>query len=73
MPIRLKEKRLDKKLSQSYVANKVGIARVSYIRIEKDERTPSIGTAKKIANVLGFDWTRFYEDEETQHMAGRGK
>ena len=73
MPKWLKDKRYSKKLSQVDVANKVGITRVSYARIEIDERSPSVETAKKIANVLGFDWTRFYEDEETQHMAGRGE
>lgn len=72
MPKWLKDKRCSKKLSQVDVANKVGITRVSYARIEIDERSPSVETAKKIANVLGFDWTRFYEDEETQHKAGQG-
>ena len=69
MPKWLKDKRCSKKLSQVDVANKVGITRVSYARIEIDERSPSVETAKKIANVLDFDWTRFYEDEETQHEA----
>lgn len=43
-----------------------------YFYIENRNRNPSVETAKKIAAVLGFDWTRFYEDEETQHKAGQG-
>ena len=62
-------------LSQYEVANRCGISQSYYASIETGSRgNPlSVETAKKIANVLGFDWTRFYEDEETQHMAGRGK
>lgn len=33
-------------------------------KIELGERRPSVEVAKKIAAVLGFDWTRFYEDED---------
>lgn len=70
MPNWLKEKRNKKGISQGCVAEKIGITRVSYSRIENGERNPSVETAKKIADVLGFDWTQFYEDEETQHKAG---
>jgi len=31
--------------------------------IENGNANPSVKVAKKIAAVLGFDWTRFYEDE----------
>ena len=34
----------------------------SYISlIETMERVPSVPAAKRIANVLGFDWTRFFD------------
>jgi transcriptional regulator with XRE-family HTH domain len=34
----------------------------SYISmIETMERTPSVSAAKRIAQVLGFDWTRFFD------------
>lgn len=32
-------------------------------KYERGERRPSVETAKKIAEALGFDWTRFFEDE----------
>jgi len=58
----LREIRADK--SQEYVAKVVGISQQMYSWIERGERTPSVEVAKKIAAVLGFDWTRFYEDEQ---------
>lgn len=34
----------------------------SYISmIENMERTPSVSAAKRIADALGFEWTRFFE------------
>ena len=64
--------RKEKGLSQVQVSEAVGISQPSYCNIENGERGTAVETAKKIANVLGFDWTRFYEDEETQHKAGQG-
>ena len=32
--------------------------------IENGNANPSVEVAKKIASVMGFDWTRFYEDED---------
>lgn len=52
-----------KGLSQKQVSEKANIAQPSYCKIEKGERGVAVETAKKIADVLGFDWTRFYEDE----------
>lgn len=49
--------------SQKYVAAQVGIAQPSYCTIEKGKTRPSVGTAKAIAAVLGFDWTQFYEED----------
>lgn len=45
------------------VATDCKITRQFYSMIENGERTPSVDTAKKIAEVLGFSWTKFYEDE----------
>ncbi|CAK7069536.1 helix-turn-helix transcriptional regulator [Tissierella sp.] len=45
------------------VATGCNITRQFYSMIENGERTPSVSTAKKIASVLDFDWTRFYEEE----------
>lgn len=50
-------------LSQKAVADAISLAQPSYCTIEKGKTNPSVDTAKKIAAVLGFDWTRFYEEE----------
>lgn len=60
----LKALRADK--SQEYVAGLAGITQQMYSWTERGERTPSVEVAKKIANVLGFNWTLFYQDEEEQ-------
>ena len=49
-------------LSQQEVADKCGISQNFYSWIELGERRPSVENAKKIAAVLNFDWTRFFED-----------
>lgn len=49
--------------SQQAVADEIGIAQSTYASIEVGSRKPSVTMAKRIAAVLGFDWTRFYEDE----------
>lgn len=49
--------------SQKQVAEEAGITQVYLSQIENGERNPSVDTAKKIAAVLGFEWTRFYDDE----------
>lgn len=54
-------KRIEKKLSQKELAEKCDISQVSIARIESGERRPSPELAKKIADVLNFSWTRFYE------------
>lgn len=51
-------------ISQKKVAEMVSISQPSYCNIENGERRPSVDTAKKIAEALHFDWTRFYEDED---------
>lgn len=51
-------------LSQKAVSERVGISQPSYFNIEQGKRRPSVETAKSIAEVLGFDWTRFYEEEK---------
>lgn len=57
--------REEKRFTQKYVSEQVGIAQPSYFNIEAGKRRPSVPVAKKIAAVLGFDWTRFYEEPET--------
>jgi DNA-binding XRE family transcriptional regulator len=49
-------------MTQKELANKVGISRTMITEIENGNANPSVKVAKRIAAVLGFDWTRFYED-----------
>jgi len=62
----LKEIRLNKDLTQFDVASMSGIDVTMYNKIELGNRVPSVETAKAIANVLGFPWTRFFEAEQNE-------
>ncbi len=57
----LEEIREAQGVSQKTVAEAVGISQPAYCNIEKGKRGVSVETAKRIAEVLGFAWTRFYE------------
>ena len=50
--------------TQADLAEMIGVSQPSYCNIEKGERRPSPKTAKALGRVLGFDWTRFYQEEE---------
>jgi len=49
-------------MTQEQLAKKVGISRTMITEIENGNANPSVKVAKKIAAVLGIDWTRFYEE-----------
>jgi len=55
--------RIQQGLYQSQVAKMAGITAQSFSYIELSERRPSVDVAKKIAKALGFNWTRFFEDD----------
>lgn len=57
----LVEKRKEKKLTQQEIADKIGVSRQYYNDIENEKRSPSVGLAQKIGDVLGIDWTIFYK------------
>ena len=57
----LKKIRLDKNLTHEQISTKCGISRQYYSFIESGERNVPVKTAKKIAEVLDFDWQKFYE------------
>lgn len=59
----LKIKREKKRLTQQQLAELVGVDRTLISKIESGAATPSITTAKKIAAVLGLNWTEFFEDD----------
>ncbi|MBE6707945.1 MAG: helix-turn-helix transcriptional regulator [Ruminococcaceae bacterium] len=52
--------------SQYVVAREIGVSQSYYAAIELGTRgNPlNVDVAKKIAANLGFDWQRFYEDDE---------
>lgn len=50
------------KKTQQLIADQCGISQNFYSWIEQGKRTPSVDVAKKIAAVLGFEWTRFYDE-----------
>lgn len=58
----LKKIRIEKGMSGEAVGNQAGITQQHYNFIENGKRRPSVGVAKRIAAVLGFEWTRFFED-----------
>ena len=54
---------LRKGYTQTQIAEAVGITQQMYSAVELGVRRPSVDVAKKIAAVMGFNWTRFFEDE----------
>lgn len=62
----LKEIRQSHNMTHMSVAVNAQIDRSTYTNIENGGRCPSVSTAKAIASVLGFDWTKFFEKEEEE-------
>ena len=50
--------------SQREVAEKSEITQAFYCEIEAGKKRPSVAVAKKIAATLGFEWTRFFDEED---------
>lgn len=61
-PSWLEKIRLERGISQKAVADAAGISQPTYCNIEKGKRGVSVETAKRIAAELGFEWTRFFEE-----------
>jgi putative transcriptional regulator len=55
--------RKKKGLTQQQVADALTINRSTYALIESGLRNPSPDSAKQIANVLGFHWVIFFDNE----------
>lgn len=68
----LKDLRAKKDLTQQEVANAANVDVTMISKIELGERRPSVEVAKKIAAVLGFEWTLFYQDEDELTKTGTG-
>lgn len=62
---RLIEKGLEKKGYTKYrMAQILGVDRAYISRIARGDRVPSVGMAKRIGALLGFDWRLFYEGDQ---------
>ncbi len=61
-----KRTRKDKGFTQEKLAAKIGVTRQHIGLIENGVVAPSVKVAKKIASFLGFNWTRFYEDDNDE-------
>lgn len=57
----LKNARATVSMTQEEVAIKTEIASSTYAMYEQGRRTPSVKVARKIGNLLGFDWKDFFE------------
>lgn len=58
----LKTLRHNKSMTQSQVAENAGISRAYYSEIENNIKNPSVETAKRIADILNFNWTFFFTE-----------
>lgn len=57
----VKSRRIEKKLTQQQLADKLFISRTTISMIENsDKYMPSIHLAKALAEELNFDWTLFF-------------
>ena len=58
----LKDRRLSKYMTQEELAKRVGVKRTTVTMWENGLSKPTVPTAKKIAEVLGFDWTELFQE-----------
>ncbi len=55
--------RLNHGLTRGRVAKMLQVSEPAYMAYELGTRTPRPVKAKLLAEILGFDWTRFYDNE----------
>jgi len=58
-----KQLRKNAGLTQSALSNLTKIGITSINKYELGIRNPNYSNAKKLAEILKFDWTKFYEDD----------
>lgn len=61
MRVWLKDARVAAKMTLKELSNATGVSFQALAYYEAGLRTPKPQTAKKIAAILGFYWTRFYD------------
>ena len=59
----IRDARKGKGYTEAQDGELAGITQQHYHFVETGQRKPSVDVAKRIAAVLGIDWTLFYEDE----------
>jgi putative transcriptional regulator len=64
----MKKLRREHNMTQEQLAKAVGISRTMITEIENGNANPSVAGAKKIAAVLGFNWVKFFEDDDEQEV-----
>lgn len=62
MRVWLKNIRAKREITQFQLANKVDVTQQAIQLYERGERRPRPEVAKRIALELGFNWTRFFEE-----------
>ncbi len=61
MRIWFREAREKYGMTQDKIAKEIGVTRQFIGMIENDSANPRPEKAKAIANLLGFEWTKFFE------------
>lgn len=64
----LVKKRNARKLSQKTMSSLAHISQQSLSSYESGLRTPSVQVAKRIAEILNFDWTKFFEEDSEESV-----
>lgn len=59
----LKVKREEAGLTQEELGRKLGISRQAVSLLENGTNKPTVENAKKLGEILGFDWTELYNDK----------
>ena len=62
----LKKARTEAGLTQQQLAERCHVVRTTICEIERGTNKPSVQVAKLIAHELGFAWTEFYDDDDTE-------
>ena len=62
--IDLRKVRQDNGLTQTSLAKAAGVVRQTISNIECGINAPSVGLAKKLAEILGLNWTDFFSEDE---------
>ena len=62
--IDLRKVRQDNGLTQTALAEAAGVVRQTISNVECGLNAPSVDLAKKLAEILGLNWTDFFSEDE---------